>query len=79
MPADSNNVKSFGPLRTRWNRRATAQLGWSLRALLVALVAFTVPLDLIKPIMSEMDEPAWVDVLLAVLVRLAAARVPLLI
>jgi hypothetical protein len=46
---------------------------------LVALVAFTVPLDLIKPIMSEMDEPAWVDVLLAVLVRLAVARVSLLV
>jgi hypothetical protein len=34
----------------------------------VALVALTVPLDLITAIMSEMDEPAWVDVLLAVLV-----------
>jgi hypothetical protein len=34
----------------------------------VALVALTVPLDLITPIMSEMEEPAWVDVLSAVLV-----------
>jgi hypothetical protein len=34
----------------------------------VALVALTVPLNLTTPIMSEMDEPAWVDVLLAVLV-----------
>jgi hypothetical protein len=35
---------------------------------LVVLVALTMPLDLITPIMSEMDEPAWVDVLLAVLI-----------
>ena len=34
----------------------------------MVLVALTMPLDLITPIMSEMDEPAWVDVLLAVLV-----------
>lgn len=34
----------------------------------MALVALTVPLDPITPIMSEMDGPAWVDVLLAVLV-----------
>jgi hypothetical protein len=38
-----------------------------------------VPLDLITLIVSEMDEPAWVDVLLAVLVRLAVARVSLLV
>ena len=34
----------------------------------MSLVALTVPLDPITPIMSEMDGPAWVDVLLAVLV-----------
>jgi hypothetical protein len=48
--------------------RVAAWLAWPLWAFSVALVALTVLLDLATPTVSQMDEPAWVDVLLAMLV-----------
>jgi hypothetical protein len=45
-----------------------AWFAWSLWTLSVALVALTILLDLATPTVSQMDEPAWADALLATLV-----------
>jgi hypothetical protein len=50
------------------SHRAVAWLVWSLWMLSVALVALTVLLDVATTTKSQMDESAWVDVLLATLV-----------
>jgi hypothetical protein len=49
-------------------RGVAAWFAWPLWASSVALVALTVLLDRAPPTVSQMDEPAWADVLLAMVV-----------